>query len=91
MKYNVEERLQQQMDDVAEEIRNHGKDSLYLSGQKVCGGRIIVDISVDCLALYYTPFSSHCIARHLGPVSSPPCRFLYIRRLLVVQLAGGIF
>lgn len=50
MKYNVEERLQQQMNYVAEEIRNRGKDSLYLSGQKVCGGRIIVDISANCLA-----------------------------------------
>ena len=50
MKYNVEERLQQLMDDVAEEIRNHGKDSLYLPGQKVCSGQIIVDIDEDCLA-----------------------------------------
>ena len=49
MKYNVEERLQQQMNDVAEEIRCNGKDSLYMPGQKVCGGRIVVYISPDMI------------------------------------------
>lgn len=50
MTYDVEERLQQIMDDAAEEIRRNGKESLYISGQKVCGGRIVVDISPACIA-----------------------------------------
>lgn len=49
MKYNVEERLTQIMNDVAEEIRRNGKDSLYMPEQRVIGGRIVIDIDADCI------------------------------------------
>lgn len=49
MRYNVEERLQQIMNDVAEEIRRNGKESMYMPGQTIIGGRIIVDIDSDCI------------------------------------------
>lgn len=49
-KPDVKERLQAELERVAEEIRQHGADSLYCPEQWVTGGRIVIEISHSLLS-----------------------------------------
>lgn len=48
--YDVAEKLQEELDKALNEIKKYGKDSLYIKGEKVLCGRIVIEFDNDCNA-----------------------------------------